>query len=49
MCGGQMKKTISDEQIAYIKRIASGGTTSMDALARMYGLTEDQLRQVLES
>lgn len=38
-----MKKTISDEQIADIKRIASGGTTSMD------GLTEDQLRQVLES
>lgn len=34
-----MKKTISDD----IKRIASVGTTSM------YGLTEDQLRQVLES
>ncbi len=38
-----MNKTVTDEQIADIKRIASGGTTSM------YGLTEDQLRQVLES
>lgn len=44
-----MSKTVTDEQIADIKRIASGGTTSMDVLARMYGLTEDQLRQVLES
>jgi len=40
-------KTISDEKIAEIKRIVSGGTTSKDIIAKMYGLTESQLEQVI--
>ena len=41
-------KTISKEQIVEIKRIVNGETTSKDAVCRMYGLTPDQLQQVME-
>lgn len=41
-------KTINREQIVEIKRIVNGKSTSKDAACRMYGLTPDQLQQVME-
>jgi hypothetical protein len=40
-------KTINNAQITEIQRIVNGETTSKDAVCRMYGLTPDQLQQVM--
>jgi hypothetical protein len=45
----QPAKSVSDEQIAEIKRIDKGDTTSKSGLAWMYGLTLEQLEQVIKS
>lgn len=31
-----------------IRRMVAGGTTSKDVIARMYGLTPEQLEEILE-
>lgn len=36
-------KTVTDEQIAEIKRIVAGGQTHKDLVLRAYGLTEAQV------
>ncbi|MBY0483479.1 hypothetical protein [Nitrosomonas sp.] len=43
----QKAKSLSDAQIAEIKRIVNGKSTSRSGLCWMYGITEEQLDQVL--
>lgn len=42
----EKNKSISNEQLAEIKRLLIGRTTTEDAIARMYGLTIIELDQI---
>ena len=44
----QKAHSLSDAQIAEIKRIIEGAETSRSGICWMYGITEEQLKQVLE-
>lgn len=44
----QRAKSLSDEQIAEIKRVVNAGETSRDFVCWAYGITDEQLNQVME-